>query len=265
MIGKLDSYGIKGNILNWINAFLSVRIQVVKMNGAESTTAPILNGIPQGSVLGPTLFVIYINVLLEDFKSEGLLFADDTKIFNQIKSREDLTSRVDPIGRVDPTWRVDPTGHIDPTGRGRFTRHLAQDVVTEFSPRKMACSDCRKIRKHQTHLTLQQSDQVFEEKDLEIMINSELSFEEHISLKVRKANALIGEIRRSLFKRLCVTFILPNLEYAQVVWAPHLMKYINMIENVQIRATKLVDGLKDLDYSDRLKILDLPTQPIRIP
>ena len=59
------------------------------MNGAESTTAPFLSGIPQGSVLGPTLFVIYINDLLEDIKAEGLLFADDTKIFNQIKTGDD--------------------------------------------------------------------------------------------------------------------------------------------------------------------------------
>ena len=97
-------------------------------------------------------------------------------------------------------------------------------------------------------------------------MDSELSIEEHISLKVKKANAIMGVIRRSfsflngnLFKKLYVTFVRPNLEYAQVVWAPHLMKYISMIENVQIRATKLVDGLNDLEYSDRLKILDLPT------
>ena len=76
-------------------------------------------------------------------------------------------------------------------------------------------------------------DHVFEEKDLGIMMDSELSFDEHRSLKVQKANAIMGVIRRSfsflngnLFKKLYVTFVRPNLEYAQVVWAPHLMKYI---------------------------------------
>ena len=81
----------------------------------------------------------------------------------------------------------------------------------------------------------------------------------------------MGVIRRSfsflscnLFKKLYVTFVRPHLEYAQVVWAPHLIKYINMIENVQIRATKLVDGLRELEYSDRLKKLNLPIMVYRI-
>ena len=75
----------------------------------------------------------------------------------------------------------------------------------------------------------------------------------------------MGLIRRSfsflncdLFKRLYTTFVRPHLEYAQVVWSPHLVKQVKMIENVQIRATKLVDGLSDLDYPERLKKLELP-------
>ena len=60
-----------------------------------------------------------------------------------------------------------------------------------------------------------------------------------------------------------IAFVRPHLEYAQVVWAPHRIKYINMIENVQIRATKLVEGLRELQYSDRLKKLSLPTMVYR--
>ena len=86
---NIESYGIRGDIRKWIEAFLSGRKQIVKVNGAESNVAPVLSGIPQGSVLGPTLFVIYIDDLLANIKSEGLLFADDTKIFHQITSRED--------------------------------------------------------------------------------------------------------------------------------------------------------------------------------
>ena len=80
----------------------------------------------------------------------------------------------------------------------------------------------------------------------------------------------MGLIRRSfsyldcdMFKRLHTMFVRPHLEYAQSVWSPHLIKQINIIENVQIRATKLVDGLSDLEYPERLKKLGLPTLKFR--
>ena len=111
---------------------------------------------------------------------------------------------------------------------------------------------------------------MFEEKDLGVIIDSELSFSEHIASKVRIANAIVGLIRRSFsfldgtsFKKLYTVFVRPHLGYAQSVWSPHLRKHINMLENVQIRATKLVDGLARLDYPDRLKILNLPTLAYR--
>ena len=107
---------------------------------------------------------------------------------------------------------------------------------------------------------------VCEEKDLGVIMDEELKFEDQMSAKVKKANGMDGLIRRSfsyldyrLFKKLYTTFVRPHLEYAQAVWAPHLKKHINMIENVQIRATKLVDGFNSLIYTEKLQILNLPT------
>ena len=76
-------------MLNWINEFIRGRSQDVIVNGAKSETLPVLSGIPQGTVLGPVLFVIDINDILENLSSEGLLFADDTKTFRKFTSRED--------------------------------------------------------------------------------------------------------------------------------------------------------------------------------
>ena len=91
-------------------------------------------------------------------------------------------------------------------------------------------------------------------------------FEEHISTKVRAANAIVGLIRHSFthlycksFTKIYTAFVRSHLEYAQSVWASHFRKHINMLENVQIRATKLVDGLGNMDYPERLKRLNLPT------
>ena len=88
----------------------------------------------------------------------------------------------------------------------------------------------------------------------------ELNFEEHISSKIKKANSIMGLIRHCfsfldfhLFKKLYIAFVRPHLEYVQAVWAPHLMEHINIIENVQKRATKLVEGISDIPYKERLK------------
>ena len=106
----------------------------------------------------------------------------------------------------------------------------------------------------------QELEHVLVEKDLGVKVDAALRFEEHISEKVKKANTMVGLIRQSfsfldceLFKKLYTTFVRPHLEYAQSVWSPHLLKQINILENVQIRATKLVDGLQHLDYPERLK------------
>ena len=105
---------------------------------------------------------------------------------------------------------------------------------------------------------------MFEEKDLSVVFDSELAFKEHICEKVRKANCFNGLIWRSFSYLDCnmflkiYTFVRPHLEFAQAVWATFMMKYVNMIENLQLRATKLVDGLGEFEYKERLARLNLP-------
>ena len=89
LINKLKAYGIKGNILNWIHSFITNRKQKVVVNGQASEWAPVISGIPQGSVLGPVLFIIFINDLPDNISSNLLIFADDTKIYRQIKHDND--------------------------------------------------------------------------------------------------------------------------------------------------------------------------------
>ena len=107
---------------------------------------------------------------------------------------------------------------------------------------------------------------VYEEKDLGVTFDSDVSFREHIATKINKANSITGLIRRSFtfldcesFTKLYCALVRPHLEYGQSIWSPHLMKDLDAIENVQIRATRLVDGLHNMSYSERLQKLDLPT------
>ena len=86
LIGTLKAYGVHGKVLNWIKGFLKdlSKTQRVRVNGECSEPAGVMSGIPQGSVLDPILFVIYINDLPREVKSSVLLFADDTKIYRFI-------------------------------------------------------------------------------------------------------------------------------------------------------------------------------------
>ena len=246
---KMKAYGIDGKVLSWIEAFLTGREQVVRVNGELSVPMPVISGIPQGSVLGPLLFVLYINDLPGVVKSNILLFADDTKIFKQVKSQDDalrLQQDIDALKHWSDKWLLRfNTGKCHVLTMGKF--HNIQYT-------------------HRYSLNDKELEHVFEEKDLGVIIDMELSFEEHMASKIKKANGIMGLIRRTFsyldpatFKTLYTTFVRPHLEYAQPVWSPHFRKHIKMLEKVQIRATKLVDGMKNMDYTERLKELDLPT------
>ena len=253
LINKLNSYGIIGNILNWITAFLSNRSQIVRVNGAHSKSSQVISGIPQGSALGPILLVIYINDLPDAVNSSKFLFADDTKILRQITTRHDSESLQNDLDSLED-W--------------------SERWLLRFNPDKCQVLTLGKFENimhtHRYKIYGTEIEHVFDEKDLGITVNSELKFEEHISLKAIKANAIMGMIRRSftfldcnLFKKLYVAFVPPHLECGQAVWSPHLVKYINMLEEVQVRATKLVNGLGGLEYSERLRKVDLLTLAYR--
>jgi hypothetical protein len=107
LIKKIENYGITNPILSWIQDFLTRRYQQVSINRETSNRKEVTSGIPQGSVLGPILFVIYINDLPEAVESEAYLFADDTKIFRVINSLEDqqiLQNELVKLEKWSDTW-----------------------------------------------------------------------------------------------------------------------------------------------------------------
>ena len=166
---KMKSYGIKGKLLSWIEAFLSGREQRVRVNGELSDSKPVISGIPQGSVLGPLLFVLYINDLPDTVRSNILLFADDTKIFRRVSTIEDaeaLQNDIDALNRWSEMWLLKfNTDKCHVLTLGKF------DNITHT---------------HRYKLYGDELEHVFEEKDLGVVIDMELTFEEHMAMKIKK-------------------------------------------------------------------------------
>ena len=193
----------------------------------------------------------FINDILDSVTSEGFLLADDTKILHKVTSQEDaikLQSDLDALEDWSSKWLL----HFHPDKCHVVTLEKFENIM--YTKRYKIYN--------------KEIEHVFNEKDLGVIIDSELLFEEHISTKVRVANAIVGLIRRSFtrldyksFTKIYTAFVRPHLEYAQSVLAPHFREHINMLEIVQIRAAKLVDGLGNMDYPERLKRLNLPTLP----
>ena len=173
-MSKLEFYGIKGNIQRWISAFLTGRSQIVNVNNAESNRISVLSGIPQGSVLEPLLFIIYINDLPNNVDSAVYLFADDTKTMRQITTGDDsyaLQKDIDSLELWSRKWLLDFNSakcHVLTIGKFEDIRHTYR----------------YKIYGHEL-------EHVLEEKNLGVYIDSELKVEEHMSFKIKKANAMV--------------------------------------------------------------------------
>ena len=215
---KLQAYGIKGNILNWIINYLTGRSQIVTVNGEKSKSAQVISGIPQGKVLGPLLFVIYINDLL-DIRSDGLRFTDHTKLFRKIVSREDVVILQSDI-RLLESWSQKWLLNFHPAKCHVLTLGRFESIM--YTQRYNICGH--------------EMEHVFEEKALGVIVDSDLTFEEHMSSKIRTANAIVGLVRRSFsyldcksFVKMYTSFVRPHIEYAKSVWAPYLIKYINLL------------------------------------
>ena len=249
LLEKLDKLaGVKGDLLRWIRAYLTDRWQRVKVRTASSSLRKVTSGVPQGSVLGPLLFMIYINDLPEGIKSFMSMFADDTKVLKRIEDEEscrELQNDLDMLQQWSEKW------------------------LMTFNASKCKVISMGKSKNRPNYkYTLQGSvlEKSESERDLGVLIMPDLSPEKHINAIVKSAYALLANIRvsfryidKEMFKNIYVAYVRPKLEYAAPVWNPHLRKHIQKLERVQRHATRMVPELRDLSYDERLKELDLPT------
>ena len=254
LIYKMSKYGIKDKVLNWVASFLDQRTQKVVIRGTESQPFAVTSGVPQGSVLGPILFLIFINDLPLEVLSHVSLFADDSKLFTKIVS--------------DSNKDQDSHNGIEALQRDlNAVRDWACRWKMEFNVDKCKIMHLGTTNpKHTYTMGGTNLAVTSEERDLGVLIDDKLSFRNHIKGIVGKANRVLGLIRigfdcldKEMFMNLYPVLIRPHLEYCVQVWSPHWVKDIKLVEGVQRRATKLVPELKHLSYEERLKRLGLTT------
>ena len=252
LLYKLERYGIGGEVLKWLENFLDQRQQRVTVNGHLSDWKHVASGIPQGSVLGALLFVIYINDLPDSIESNIYLFADDTKFYSRVDDYSDAIKIQDDLNQLN-LW----------SEKWLLKFHPDKCVILRIALNK-------DVEKFHYKLGLDQLKYVENVKDLGIIMDEELRFRDHIHEKVRKANGVMSTIIRTfknldchIFKLLFCAHVRALVEYGSPVWWPYLKKDISTIENVQRRATRHIQGMKELSYEERLRKLNLPTLAFR--
>ena len=130
LLHKLDYYGIRGSTHKWISSWLSGRSQQVVLGGQASDPVPVLSGVPQGSVLGPILFLIFINDLPDNIKSSVRLFADDCVLYRNIHSLQDsliLQRDLDSLGLWEADWQM--KFNVAKCHSMRVTRHYSHKQI----------------------------------------------------------------------------------------------------------------------------------------
>ena len=251
---KLDYYGVRDKTRDWIQAFLANWTQQVIVKGKFSDMAQVQSGVPQGSVLGPCLFLFYINDLPDNLSSTVRLFADDNLLYLAVESQSDTNSLqkdLDKLENWENRWLME--FNIDKCQILRVT-HKRDPLYHEYT----------------LHGKILES--VDSAKYLGVKITSDLCWNQHISNIVTKGNQTLGFLRRNLrinspelTSTAYKSLVRPTVEYASSVWDPSSKQNRDRLEMVQHRAARYVLNCyeRSASVTEMLKQLDWETLELR--
>ncbi|PJE77413.1 hypothetical protein CI610_03664 [invertebrate metagenome] len=235
LLQKLKNYGIDGNLLVWIQSYLTDRLQRVSTEGYFSQFKVINAGVPQGSVLGPLLFLLYINDITENVNTNIKLFADDTSLYiiideNPAQAAQALTSDLTNISEWANIWDI------------KFNPNKTKSVI--FS---------RKQDTNHPTLTFQNSQitDTTSHTHLGLTLKDDASWRQHIQNIYEKAYSRLNILRyiktkvnRKTLIKIYTAFIRPILEYADIVWDNCTQQSADLLESIQLEAARIITGLR---------------------
>lgn len=246
LMKKVRSFGIEGKLGDWMENWLTNREQRVVVNGSCSDWARVESGVPQGSILGPLLFTLYINDIDTDLKNSILKFADDTKIWGEVNSNEDKIKMHDDLRRLE-RW----------SDENKMPFNVDKCKVMHVGKKNP-----KEVYKLNEKVLLE----VKEEKDLGVFVTENLKPSVNCNRVCKSAIKIIGLINRNIVNKsregmliLYKTMIRPLVDYCIPFWRPYTKKDIGNLEKVQKRFTKMITGCKGKQYKQRLEILKLTT------
>ena len=260
LLKKLENIGIGGTLLRWIKAFLSNRQQEVVVDGFSSFIFIVISGIAQGSVLGPILFIIFINDIAKSTKHSAIkCFADDTRISRAISCESDARLLQDDLFRV-MKWSIDNNMQLN---EDKF-EFLKCNYCFDASLLELPFSHYNTCYKTLNGSLIECGDTV---KDLGITFSSDLTFNTHIANVIKQANnksAWILSVFRTRTKHEMLffykTYVRSCLEYCCPLWNPSGANSITAtkkLEGVQRSFTARIPQLQHLNYWQRLQALNL--------
>jgi hypothetical protein len=218
---KINSLGISGSIFKWIENWLQDREQKVVMLGSSSRWIKVKSGVPQGSVLGPLLFLIYINDIDEVVASKILKFADDTKLYGVVANQQDIERLKNDLKNLC-NWSA--------------------DWLMLFNVDKCKVMHFRYNNSKSTYeMNGKDLEEISEERDLGVIVQQDLKWSKQCSKSVSTANRVLGMIKisfcylsKDVVLKLYKSLVRPHLEYCVQAWRPYLKKDIELIERVTL-------------------------------
>ena len=249
LLKKLSILGIRGKLLQWIESFLSSRTQMVLVNGFLSDPAPVLSGVPQGSVLGPLLFLILMGDIDENIAYSFLSsFADDTRLLREVKGVRDASSLQTDLEAVYQ-WAEDNNALFN-NKKFEALRYGIDEVI-----------------KLSTSYTAPDGSLIAEKdhlRDLGVTMSADGTFKQHINNMCESAKNMCSWILRTFKSRspdlmltLWRSLVLPILDYCSQLWSPSKVGDIQQIEEVQKVFTRKIQSANRKDYWDRLQTYHL--------
>ena len=237
LIFKLEKAGIQGKLLKWFHNYLCDRKQRVVIRGATSGSMGTSAGVPQGSILGPLLFLIFINDIVTDIDCPINLFADDTSLYVIVNDPIDSAVKLQSdINKID-SW--------------------ASKWIVNFNPSKSETLLMTRKRNEVDHPDLNMSgikiNPVMNHKHLGLVFSNDASWHDHICIVKEKAWSRINILRalkykldRKTLEIIYFSFVRPLLEYADVVWDNCTQNEKNELEKIQYEAARIVTGCTKL-------------------